>query len=175
MIEAETVRRTPSGRFAPGQSGNPAGRPKGARSLTTRLAELLEEGEGDALIRDYLGHAHGGDKTALRFFAARLLEMPRGRAIRLDLPEGAEHDSAFFHAVAGRALADGQITPAEALEIGRYLATRQPVMKAHLVERRLAMSDAIDAAEEASVEEPPSPLVGEGRGRGRPAAARPGG
>jgi len=153
MSLSDPVERRADGRFAPGASGNPAGRPKGARSLNARLAEVLAEGEGDSLLRQYLALAHGGDRVALRFFAQRLLDAPRGgRLVRLPLGDGAEFDAAVFHAAAGRALADGEITPAEAFEIGRYLATRQPTMKAHLVERRLAEADAIDAAAAAEEE-----------------------
>lgn len=41
-----------SGRqFEEGQSGNPAGRPKGARNRTTLAMQALLEGEADALTR----------------------------------------------------------------------------------------------------------------------------
>jgi hypothetical protein len=35
--------------FEPGQSGNPAGRPKGAGNHTTRAIEALLDGDGPAL------------------------------------------------------------------------------------------------------------------------------
>lgn len=36
------VERTPDGKFPKGQSGNPAGRPKGRRNKITKLSEKLE-------------------------------------------------------------------------------------------------------------------------------------
>ena len=36
--------RTVTGQFLPGQSGNPAGRPQGARNKASRLREMLDDG-----------------------------------------------------------------------------------------------------------------------------------
>ena len=41
MAKPENSERKQGGRFQPGQSGNPAGKPKGARHKTTLLAEKL--------------------------------------------------------------------------------------------------------------------------------------
>ena len=45
------VSGNPEGRFKPGQSGNPGGRPPGTRNKATENAELLLEGEPEALTR----------------------------------------------------------------------------------------------------------------------------
>ena len=39
------------GRFKPGQSGNPAGRPRGARHATTIAIEALLDGEAETITR----------------------------------------------------------------------------------------------------------------------------
>ena len=39
------------GRFQKGQSGNPQGKPKGARNATTILAQNLLDGEAEALVK----------------------------------------------------------------------------------------------------------------------------
>jgi hypothetical protein len=39
------------GQFKPGQSGNPRGRPKGARHKATLAAQKLLDGESEALTR----------------------------------------------------------------------------------------------------------------------------
>ncbi len=64
-------------RFKPGQSGNPAGRPKGPRSLARDLYEILREpitvGEGEtretlstqrSILRGLMAKAIEGDPTA---------------------------------------------------------------------------------------------------------------
>ena len=52
--------------FQPGQSGNPAGRPKGSRSKATLALEAIFEGEADALTRKVIELALDGDTQALR-------------------------------------------------------------------------------------------------------------
>jgi hypothetical protein len=44
----------PEGRFRKGQSGNPAGRPPGVRNKATETAELLLDGDAEALTRKAL-------------------------------------------------------------------------------------------------------------------------
>jgi hypothetical protein len=48
--------RTPEGRFRPGQSGNPAGRPRGSRNKATVILEGSPENAGqsagDAVAED---------------------------------------------------------------------------------------------------------------------------
>jgi hypothetical protein len=71
-------------RFKRGQSGNPSGRPKGARRRTTVAIEALLEGEGEALTRKAIELAKGGDMQALRLCMDRLappVETPRWRSI----------------------------------------------------------------------------------------------
>ena len=52
--------------FKTGQSGNPDGRPKGARNRATVAAERLLDGEADTLTRKAIELAKEGDTTALR-------------------------------------------------------------------------------------------------------------
>ena len=61
--------------FKAGQSGNPAGRPKGARNRTTLAIEALLDGEAEELARKVIEKAREGDMTALKLRAhySRLL------------------------------------------------------------------------------------------------------
>src|SRR5258707_1763982 len=145
MITIDPASRTTDGRFAPGQSGNPNGRPKGARNRRSALAAVLKEGEQDRMLRLVAEKALEGDASCLKYCLDRL--QPRWRAVHLDLPEGAESNGAAFHAAILRAAADGEITPDEAASLARSVAARRPVMAAHLVERRLATADATEAPE----------------------------
>ena len=51
--------------FQSGQSGNPAGRPKGARGKATILAERLLDGEAQDIIRAAINLAKSGDVAAI--------------------------------------------------------------------------------------------------------------
>jgi hypothetical protein len=55
------------GRFREGASGNPNGRPPGARNHATRLAEAMLEDETGALVRQAIDLAKAGDMAAIRF------------------------------------------------------------------------------------------------------------
>jgi hypothetical protein len=63
----------PRGRpFQPGQSGNPSGRPKGARNKATLVVEALLENEAEALTRKVIDLALEGSMPALRLCLERL-------------------------------------------------------------------------------------------------------
>jgi Family of unknown function (DUF5681) len=72
--------------FQPGQSGNPAGRPRGSRNKGTVIAEkLLDDGAGE-LTRAAIARAIDGDPAALRACMDRLLPPLRHRPLDFDLP-----------------------------------------------------------------------------------------
>ena len=52
--------------FKPGQSGNPAGKPKGTRNATTLALEALLDGQAAALTQKAIDLALAGDMAALR-------------------------------------------------------------------------------------------------------------
>src|SRR5215203_5447607 len=86
--------------------GNP-GRPPGARNRATLAALALLEGEAEALTRRCVELALAGDTAALRLCLERLL--PKGRAVRLQLPLRTLEDlDAASEAVSG-ALAGGTV------------------------------------------------------------------
>jgi hypothetical protein len=133
------ITRDANGRFRPGASGNPAGKRPGTRNRATLLAELLREGEAEAIGRQIIDKAVAGDAVAVRFCAERINPKPRGRAIRLDIPQGESPTGAVvatFNA-ALRALNAGEITPAEAVEVSRFLDGRLRVLRAWALEQKL--------------------------------------
>src|SRR5215475_9848913 len=80
MSSENTIRKQPPGRrFRPGVSGNPAGRPKGARNKSTLAAEALLDGEAEALTRKAVEMALGGDTVALRLCLERLVPPRKDR------------------------------------------------------------------------------------------------
>src|SRR5438876_8254533 len=127
MIDTASTIRTETGRFAPGASGNPAGRPKGARNRATLWEEALREGEGVARTRQLLDEAEAGDKVALRFVVDRLEPKSRERYIEILLGPGMEHHPRVVFDHVTRALFAGSISIGDALAIGRFLTLREKV------------------------------------------------
>ncbi len=68
------------GRFRKGQSGNPTGKPKGARHKTTIAALSLLEGEAESLSRKAIDLALAGDTTALKLCLDRVVPMYKAAA-----------------------------------------------------------------------------------------------
>jgi hypothetical protein len=66
----------------PGQSGNPAGRPRGVRNKTTLAVEALLGDEAQTITRRAIELAKAGDRTALRLCLDRI-EPPRDLEERL--------------------------------------------------------------------------------------------
>ena len=79
---AEKTARKQRGRpFRRGESGNPAGRPIGARHKATILAEALLDGEAEGLTRKVLEMALAGHTVALRLCMERILPPRRERPV----------------------------------------------------------------------------------------------
>lgn len=60
-----------------GQSGNPSGRPKGAKNKTTLAAESLLKDHAEAITQKVIDLALQGDLLALKMCMDRLLPLPR--------------------------------------------------------------------------------------------------
>jgi len=72
------------GRFQPGRSGNPTGKPKGAKNHVTRLAERLFDDEAEDICRVIISKAKEGDMTAARLIVERLCPPRKDKARRVD-------------------------------------------------------------------------------------------
>jgi hypothetical protein len=76
----------PRGRpFQPGQSGNPAGRPRGSRNRVTQYLEAFIENQGEALAARAVQKALEGDSPLLRALLDRIVPPRRERAIEFDV------------------------------------------------------------------------------------------
>ena len=149
QIELVKPQRKARGRpFVKGQSGNPGGRPAGARNRRTLAAAMLLEGEAESLTRKAVELALAGDPTAMRLCLERILPPCRQRAVKFALPpiESAADIAAAMKAVAA-ALADGIITPGEGEAIARIVDTFVRAIETSDFERRLSAIERADAAE----------------------------
>jgi hypothetical protein len=120
---AEEEANANKGRFRPGESGNPAGRPKGSRNKVTLAVESLLEGQAETLTQRAIERAMEGDATALRICLDRVLPPRRERPVPFDLPivrEAADCRDALAAVI--RAVADGELTPSEATTLAKLIA-----------------------------------------------------
>lgn len=79
--------RGPDGKFLPGASGNPAGRPPGARNRSTQAALELLEGEAQAITKKAIDLALAGDIQAIRLCLERLLPRLQATTTTLNMPQ----------------------------------------------------------------------------------------
>jgi len=133
--------------FKPGQSGNPSGRPKGARNKSTVAAEALLDGESESLTRRCIDLAMEGDPTALRLCLSRILPVKRERTIELDLPalEGSQ-DSLRAIGTVLEAVGAGEITPSEGQAVASLLETHRRTFEVEALEHRIEILEAQQCA-----------------------------
>ena len=110
------------GRFAPGASGNPAGKPVGARNRSTLAILSLLDGDGEAIMAKAVALAKKGDPVALRLCIERLVPVMRGAVVELALPEIRKaEDVRDGCAAVISAAAEGRISLKEAREFMQLL------------------------------------------------------
>jgi hypothetical protein len=161
VMTSPGLTRDARGRFVTGQSGNPAGKVPGTRNRATLLRAALDGEEGAAMARMVIDKALSGDVVAAKFCLGRLEPMPRSRAIELDLPEGARaRDIVAAFDVTVRAMASGEITPDEAVQVTRVLDGRLRAIEAAVRE------EARHARGAASLKKPSPSGRGLGEGMG---------
>jgi hypothetical protein len=124
--------------FLKGQSGNPAGRPRGSRSRTTRAMQLLLDSEAQALTCKALELALGGDKAALRMCLDRLMPPRRDRVVPLAIPPVRKvSDLTPAMAAIMTATARGEISAGEGAGLARLVDVFLKALDTHDFDRRL--------------------------------------
>ena len=141
---AEKTARKQRGRpFRRGKSGNPAGRPIGARHKATILAEALLDGEAEGLTRKVLEMALAGHTVALRLCMERILPPRRERPVRFRLAALQTPADAVAAMVAiAAAVADGNLMPSEAGELSRLIDIYIRTVEASEFDQRLRAIEA---------------------------------
>src|SRR5215471_4362963 len=140
-MTAETTAPKQRGRpFQKGCSGNPQGRPLGARNAATVIAEQLLDGEAETITRKAIELAKQGDLTALRLCLERIVPPRRERPVNFTLPEinSVDHATKAMAAITA-AVANGELAPTEAAELSRMIESYVKAMEATEIERRLRL------------------------------------
>ena len=72
--------------FEKGESGNPAGRPRGARNQATLLMQNLLADDAEAIGRKAIEMAKAGDLAAIRLCMDRLAPARKDEPVAFELP-----------------------------------------------------------------------------------------
>jgi hypothetical protein len=129
--------------FAPGKSGNPAGKPRGARhAALVALDAIGEQGATDAL-HAVVGAAACGDLRAAEILLSRVWPVRKGRPVVLDLPtmkSAADLPTAL--AAVTEAVAAGDLTPDEGQAVAAVLEAQRRAIATAELEARVAALEA---------------------------------
>ena len=135
---AASKQRGPGRPFQPGESGNPAGRPRGSRNKSTLAAMALLDGEAERLSRRAVELALEGDTAALKLCIDRVAPPRRDRPIEIDLRRiagAADACNALSDLI--EAVAAGELSPGEADGLATLIERRAKLAELHEFEQRL--------------------------------------
>jgi hypothetical protein len=124
--------------FKKGVSGNPAGKPPGARNKTTLAVQELLSGEAEKLTRKCVELALEGDSTALRLCMERLAPPPKDRPIDFPIPPATTaREINMALAKVAEAVGAGTITPGEGNSLAALLEVHRRGIESADLEDRL--------------------------------------
>jgi len=125
--------------FRKGVSGNPAGKPPGARHKTTLAAEALLDGEAEKLTRKAIDLALAGDGVALKLCLDRIVPPRRSRIVQIELPRiETPADIVTALGAVAQAMAEGQIAPDDAQAIAAVIEAKRRAIETAELEARIA-------------------------------------
>lgn len=123
--------------FEPGKSGNPAGKPRGARNKATMAALALLDGESEVLMRKAIDLAKNGDLAALRLCLERIVPPAKDRTVNITLPTIT--DASDLPKITGAlldAVSCGEIGPGEAATLAKLVEVHRGALEmADITER----------------------------------------
>ncbi|MBR0649222.1 hypothetical protein GXW78_06080 [Roseomonas terrae] len=137
--DAETTGPKQRGRPWPrGTSGNPAGRPLGARHEALKALDAIgSEGAAD-VMRKVVEEAKGGDMRAAEILLRRLWPERKGRPVALDMPSTTDAASvAAALSSVTLAVAAGDLSPEEGQAVAAILETQRRAIETAELEARI--------------------------------------
>ncbi|WP_043358796.1 DUF5681 domain-containing protein [Belnapia sp. F-4-1] len=128
-------------RFEPGQSGNPSGRPRGARHKALIALDAIGAEGAEAVLRKVVEDAKGGDMRAAEILLRRVWPERKGRLVEFALPlVVSAADTVKAAAAIVSAVAGGELTPDEAQAVASVVEIqRRAIDTAELAERIAAL------------------------------------
>ena len=124
--------------FAKGKSGNPRGRPTGARNKASLMLDKLMERGAQDIVETVIDRAKGGDMTAARLILERLIPPAKERPIAIELPTTSDAQGvADAQALVIASMASGGLLPGEAATIMSMLEARRKGIETVELEARI--------------------------------------
>jgi hypothetical protein len=141
--------RTSSGRFQAGRSGNPAGKPVGAKHRATALVEKLLGERAEEVIKRVVDDALAGQGLAQRLVMERLYPPPRPRHfVQIALPViSSVADLPLALASVGAALGEGKLSVEDATAIADIFRAFSDSIHTAEIENRLRLVEGELAAQ----------------------------
>ena len=125
--------------FQKGQSGNPAGRPRGIVNRATALAQDLLSEHAEWIARKVIELAEEGDMAAIRLCMERLVPPIKHQPVAVELPPlETAVDSVEAMASIAAAVAAGDLTAAEAAELAKVVNVYVGALASKAFEERLS-------------------------------------
>lgn len=139
----ENAGQKQDGRFPPGRSGNPRGKPRGTRHAALVALDAIGADNAQAIMQAVVDAARGGDMRAADILLSRLWPQRKGRPVELDLPPlNTAADVAAALAVTAAAMAEGTISPDEAGAVAAVIETQRRAIETVDIEARIAALEA---------------------------------
>ena len=140
---SETTPPKQGSRWKAGQSGNPAGRPKGARHAALLALDAIGAEGANEVMAAVVTAAKAGDMRAADILLRRLWPERKGRPAPLDLPP-LTSASATAEAVAAvaAAVASGDLSPEEGQAVAAVVETHRKAMETADLAARVAALEA---------------------------------
>jgi hypothetical protein len=144
MGEPDYSRPKQDTRFKPGVSGNPAGKPRGARHKAVQALDILGRNASEEIVLAVIQQAKSGDMRAAELVLRRIWPERKGSPVELDLPTiRTAEDAMLAMSVVTDAAAAGTISPDEGEGFAKLIeAQRRAIETADLADRIAALEAA---------------------------------
>lgn len=129
-------------KFQKGQSGNPAGKPKGAKDRRTEMRTLLQP-HADKLVKKVVDLALAGDVQALRICIDRIIPPVREDRLQVALPDIADAAGCTeAQAAIMKAVASGELLPSQGEALAGLVEHRRRAIETTEIMKRLEALEA---------------------------------
>lgn len=126
-------------KFQKGKSGNPKGKPKGARNRSTLAAEQFLESSLEGVCKSIEQAALQGNMFAAKMILERFLPTRKDRILRIDFPEIQDiEDILKALKTIVNAVGSGEISPSEGESLSKTLDMYVKAIETQQIESRLS-------------------------------------